>query len=183
MSTYRVEPDRQRIIFPTEVNPFVFKDSTELVQKILEEANMKTEKERKIILKSQKIFASGFYVCWIMLAFMSIIGIPFMMCYLCSKVKEIGKASEKVVYIWEEIAKSNNPKLIEKGIFIRFVTNYTSIPRKNGGIYNCHGYFYEFSFGASNMNDPIHLNVGQSNNLKDSQMAPPQIIQVLANKN
>jgi len=147
MSTFNLIADRKTMCFSTQLSPFVFQDSIDLVKKMIEEANFITETERKIIteydLQNQNVNCGKF--CIDLLCCLSVIGIPFL-CYKNNKrVQNYEIALENIQKKWEDISNRYNEKLIEKGAHVRYAC-VTKVVRSDDHVYNEYTYYYEFTF-------------------------------------
>ena len=161
--------DQQRLTFSTEVPPFIFKESTVLVKRLLEDANARTENDRQIILEFNRQILGGGLVCCYMLSVMTIIGLPFFCCYYSSKQKKMMQATQGIIKSWEDVTKVYNDKLVEHGVFVRLVTQ-PILTQNRINSHNQRQYSYEFSFDNHNNH---HI---ENNNNKLLLNEPPGVI-------
>ena len=145
MSAFNILVDNKTMLFQSRISPFIFKDSTELVQKMLEEANFQSEHDRNIVTKFLSLRNSFSYICCTITAMMTFIGLPFLCCYYNSKYKAYERAIGRIVKSWEEIADKHNQKLMEKGVFARFV-QISKVIQNQERTYDDQKFYFEFTF-------------------------------------
>ena len=174
MSASNIIVDNQTMRFPSQVSPFIFKDCTELVQKMIDEANSVTEPDRKIIKSYTHTIGSGGYVCCFILSSMTLIGMPFFCCYFNKIHKACQKATTRIMKTWENIANKYNEMLVEKGAFARFVS-ISSVVHSQDNVYNEQKYYYEFTF-KDNFNQN-QIAISDVNTMQNP--APPEFLKLI----
>lgn len=141
MSIFKIEAKNNLMKFPTEVSPFIFKESKELAEKMLKEGNQETKNDRKFIKKFIRGITVGCDVCWGIVAGITLIGIPCYLCYISKKAKKSRQANSRIIKTWEEITKKYNEELIKLGVHARF--NHYDIEINNVYFNKC---CFEFNF-------------------------------------
>lgn len=141
MTSFKIDAKDNLLKFPTVVSPFIFKESKELVEKMLKEGNSATKADRKIVKSFFRGMNNGCNICCGILAGMTLIGIPFYFCYLNKKSENSRKANNRIIKIWEETAKKYNEELAKFGVFARLV-NFDL----EAGYVNINKCSFEFSF-------------------------------------
>ena len=150
--------DPNTLTFSTEVSPFTFQHSKDLVKRLLEDANSRTQNDRQIILDFKK--SQACLMCGFILSSIIIITLPFFCCYWTSQQKKITKSTQRIINSWEEVTKIYNSQLVEHGVFVRLVTQ-SILVQYGSNSYNEPQYFYEFSFNNNslpNQNNIVVLN-------------------------
>lgn len=169
MSSYMIEVEKTRMLFPTQVSPFIFKDSRELVQEMLEEANKKTEIDRKIVEDYVSTLSSGWNMCFFIFASALIVPLPFYCCYFCGKQGKMMKSSKNLIGIWEKVAERYNERLIEKGLYVRLIQNSSPVVYGDSVQSNTN-YYYEFTF-----RNGMNMNNNENNDLNENGNFPPPV--------
>jgi len=168
MSTFNLIVDNKKMRFSTQISPYVFQESTELVKNMVEEANSTTEQDRIIIIdyNSEREHMSFKNSCINLIGCLSVIGIPFLCYYNINKTKKYKKALENIEKKWEDIANRYNEKLIQKGAHVRYASITKVVVGSQEYSYNEYTYYYEFTFQHNNnLNQAVILNQNNLNNI------------------
>lgn len=130
MNTFRIDPRTNKMKFPTEVSPFIFKGAKGLVEQMLKEANEATKADRKIIKEFLRRMTSPCGSPLGIFLTLTIIGIPIYACYIHKKARNCQDAANRIYKTWEEVTKKYNPDLCKLGVFAQLVISHSKVGMK-----------------------------------------------------